>query len=146
MMENFDEIKTSFNKLKQWDEKYKYIIGLGKKLDKLPEEKKEEKFLVKGCQSQVWLVAEPKIINGSKLVVQFIGESDSLIVQGLLSILLSIYSNKSPDEILNIDESQLKDLDLEKHLSPNRANGVFAMVKQIKYYAQAFKLLEKQQN
>ena len=128
-----------FKKLDSWQEKYSKIIAIGKKLPKLPEEFKIENLKVKGCQSQVWLKAD---LNEEGKVV-YRGESDSLIVQGLLAMLICVYSGRSPSEILRIDPNFLEELGFKKHLSPNRANGVYFMVKQILLYAQAFKALEK---
>jgi cysteine desulfuration protein SufE len=130
---------NDFEKLNDWQEKYSKIIAMGKELPKLSEEFKTEELKVKGCQSQVWLKAG--LNDESKVVFQ--GESDSMIVQGLLAILISVYSNRRAGEILKIDPKFLEDLGLKKHLSPNRANGVYSMVKQILLYAQAFKALEK---
>lgn len=112
---------------------------MGKNLTPLAEEFKVENLKVKGCQSQVWLKAEA-LENGS---VVFIGESDSMIAQGLLAILIRVYSGKKPKEILEIKPEFLEEIGLKKHLSPNRANGVYSMVKQIFLYAQAFSALQK---
>lgn len=128
-----------FENLKDWQEKYSKIISMGKELPKLPEEYKVEDLKVKGCQSQVWLKAG---LNDEGEVI-YRGESDSMIVQGLLALLLSVYSGRKAGEILSISPDFLEELGLKKHLSPNRANGVYSMVKQILLYAQAFKALEK---
>ena len=126
-----------FEELSDWESKYKKIIEMGKALNALPEEFKTEELKVKGCQSQVWLKAS---LNEKKEVL-FVGESDSMIAQGLLAILIKVYSKKSPTEILNIKPDFLEQIGLKKHLSPNRANGVYSMVKQIFLYAQALKAL-----
>ena len=112
---------------------------MGKELEPLSDQFKTDELKVKGCQSQVWLKAESKE-NGE---VVFIGESDSMIAQGLLAILIRVYSGKKPNEILEIKPLFLEEIGLKKHLSPNRANGVFSMVRQIFLYAQAFSVLQK---
>lgn len=109
---------------------------MGKSLEPLPLEFKTEELKVKGCQSQVWLKAQPTE-NGEVL---FKGESDSMIAQGLLAILIKVYSGKKPNEILEIKPEFLEEIGLKKHLSPNRANGVYSMVKQIFLYAQVLSL------
>jgi len=134
-----DDLIKEFEELENWEEKYSKIIAMGKNLPPMPEEHKTEELKVKGCQSQVWLKA--RVNNEAR--VEYEGESDSIIVQGLLALLISVYSNKKADEILSTDPKFLEDLGLKKHLSPNRANGVYAMVKQILLYAQAFKALGK---
>jgi len=136
---SLESIVKEFNELKNWEDKYNKIIDLGKKLPKLSEDLKQDNLKVKGCQSTVWLKAE---VSEDSLVC-YLGESDSIIVQGLLALLIKVYSGKKPQEILDTNPSFLKELGLEKHLSPNRANGVYSILKQILLYAQAFKALEK---
>lgn len=133
-----EKLKDEFKQYSTWEEKYKNIINMGKSLPSLAEELKSPELLVKGCQSQVWL--KPELTEDGK--INFKGESDSVIVQGLLALILSVYSGESPEAILATPPQFLEDLGLKKHLTPNRANGVYAMVKQILYYAQAFKLLK----
>ena len=129
---------NDFEKLEDWQQKYGKIIAMGKELPSLPEEFKIDDLKVKGCQSQVWLKAG--LDSEGSVVYQ--GESDSMIVQGLLSLLIQVYSGRKAGEILSISPDFLEELGLKKHLSPNRANGVYAMVKQILLYAQAFKALQ----
>lgn len=126
-----------FSKLATWEDRYKRLIDRGKALGDLSEEMKQEKYKVRGCQSQVWLHANLED-NGRIL---FRADSDAMIVKGLVAILLEVYSNATPDEVLATSPQFLKDLGFETHLSPSRANGLYAMVKQIMYYAQAFKAL-----
>lgn len=128
-----------FESLGSWEERYSKIITMGRELPKLSDEFKVDDLKVKGCQSQVWLRAS--LSEDSRLLYQ--GESDSMIVQGLLALLIKVYSNKTPDEALSIEPAFLEELGLKKHLSPNRANGVYSMLKQILLYAQAFKALGK---
>ncbi len=126
-----------FSALPDWEHRYKKLIEYGKKLGDLPDDLKQEKFKVRGCQSQVWLHANED--ESGRVVLR--ADSDAMIVKGLVALLLEIYSNATPDEILATSPQFLKDLGFETHLSPNRANGLYAMVKQIFYYAQAFKAL-----
>lgn len=136
-MKSYSESFRELQKEKDWQKKYKKIIFYGKALSPFPKDLKRPEFLVKGCQSQVWLFAQKKE-DGR---VYFQGSSDALIVQGLLALLLSVFNGKNPEEILEISPDFLKELGLDSHLSPNRANGLYAMLKQIRYYAQAFHLI-----
>ncbi len=136
---NLSQLAIEFDQVKDWEDKYKKLISLGKELPSFPDELKIEDLKVQGCQSQVWLKADYN--NG---LVNFRGDSDALIVKGLLALILSVYSNKTPEEILALKPDFLEDLGLKKHLSSNRSNGVLAMIKQIFYYAQAYLLLSKQ--
>ncbi|MCB0378675.1 MAG: SufE family protein [Bdellovibrionales bacterium] len=127
-----------FSQCKDWESRYKKIIAMGKSLEKLDESLYQEKFLVKGCQSQVWLHAH--LDSHGKVILQ--ADSDALIVKGLVSLLLNIYSGLTPDEILSTSPDFIKELGFQKHLSPSRANGFLSMIKQIMLYAQAFKMQE----
>lgn len=130
-------IVDEFSKLASWEDRYKKIIERGKNSPDLRDELKTEEAKVRGCQSQVWLHAKLQP-NGE---VQFTGDSDAMIVKGLVSILLDVYSNSKPDEILSASPEFLKKLGFDTQLSPSRANGLYAMLKQILYFAQAFKML-----
>ncbi|MCM2281290.1 MAG: SufE family protein [Bdellovibrionaceae bacterium] len=130
-------LSSEFAGLSSWEDRYKRLIEKGKALGDLPDDLKQEKYKVRGCQSQVWLHAH---LTDSGQVI-FRADSDALIVKGLAAILLDVYSMATPEEILNTPPQFVKDLGFESHLSPSRANGLFAMVKQIMYYAQAFKAL-----
>ncbi|OFZ18119.1 MAG: Fe-S metabolism protein SufE [Bdellovibrionales bacterium RBG_16_40_8] len=129
-----DLVIAEFSALTSWEERYKKIIAVGKSMPPLAIELKTDDRKVKGCQSQVWLDA--RLDENKK--VQYRAESDALIVQGLIAILLKIYSNHTPKEILEIEPYFVKELGFSENLSPSRANGLYAMVKQIKYYALAF--------
>ena len=133
------KVVDEFAALAAWEDRYKRIIELGKKLPTFPEVLKTEQLKVKGCQSQVWLKAELK----SDGEIVFIGDSDALLVKGLLAIVLHVFSLAKPQEILEAPMEFLKELGLESHLSPSRSNGVFAMIKQMRLYAQAFLMMEK---
>lgn len=126
------EIMDNLSYLDSWEDKYRYIIELGESLPPLPAELQTEEWKVKGCQSQVWLVPK-KDTDGT---LSFLGTSDAVIVKGLISIVLSIYNNKTPTDIAAIDIGGIFDnLGLHEHLSPSRRNGLEAMVEKIKHYA-----------
>jgi len=131
------QIVEEFSGLRGWEDKYKKIIDLGKALEALEDEKKSEDLKVKGCQSQVWLHAS---LSPEKKVI-FKADSDALIVKGLVSLLLRVYSDASADEIIQAEPDFVKDIGLDSHLSPSRTNGLLSMIKQIKYYATAFKAM-----
>ncbi len=118
-----------------WEDKYRYIIDLGKTSPSLSEEDKNEKNKVDGCASQVWFLVKEEEENNDKLLY-FKGDSDALIVKGLAIILFSIFSGKTPKEIIEIDAfEKLKKLNLEKNLTIQRSNGLSAMIKRIKQEA-----------
>jgi len=131
------KLVEEFSRLASWEDRYRHLIERGRELPALTDEMKQDKFKVRGCQSQVWLHAELAPHDR----VLFKADSDASIVRGLVAILLDVYSDATPDEILATPPQFLKDLGFETHLSPSRANGLYAMVKQIMYYAQAFKAL-----
>ena len=139
IQERQKNIITEFSKFSDWEDRYKKIIELGKTLPEIPEQFKTEQNIVKGCQSQVWLHAD----LGPDGKVKFLGDSDALLVRGLVGILLQIYSDSTPSEILNTPPDFLKELGFEGNLSPSRANGLHSMLKQIKLYATAFDYLLK---
>jgi cysteine desulfuration protein SufE len=128
------EIIEAFSWLESWEEKYEYIIELGKNLPELDEKFKKEENVIKGCQSTVWLVAEFK--DGK---VYYKADSDAVIVKGLVSMLISVLSGNAPDEILNAKLDFIKEIGMMTHLAQTRSNGLVAMVKQIKNYALAYK-------
>lgn len=133
------KIVQEFSQLTQWEDRYKKIIEMGKSLSSMPEELKTEQNIVKGCQSQVWLFAGLNDQGGMDLQ----GDSDALIVKGLVSLLLHVYSGAKPGEVLATPPDFLKALGFEGNLSPSRANGLHAMLKQIRNYATAFDYLLK---
>lgn len=134
-----DEIIEEFELFEDdWEGKYEYIIDLGKKLSPLPEEFKTEDNIIKGCQSVVWLNA--KYENG---LVIFEGDSQAIIVKGLVNMLLKVLSKHSPTEILNADLYFIEKIGLTSHLAQTRSNGLASMVKQMKTYALAYQSLEK---
>ena len=129
------EIIEEFSLFDTWDDKYEYIIDLGKKLAPLEAQHKLDENKVKGCQSTVWLVADYR--NGR---VYFKAESNSVIVQGLISLLIRVLSGQKPDRIVEAKLEFLNEIGMMTHLAQTRSNGLLAMVKQMKSYALAYKL------
>jgi len=129
---NTEELLENFALLLNWEERYRYIIDLGRKLPPLPEIHKTEDNRVRGCQSQVWLISE-EIPAESKSKIRFTADSDAHIVRGLLKILLVMYSERSSEEILKVNAKEVfAQLGLDKHLSASRANGLTAMVQRMR--------------
>ncbi len=136
---SFEDIVADFELLDEWEDRYRYVIELGRKLAPLPEDARTQANKVQGCASQVWLstTVEP---DGSTPRLTFVGDSDAHIVRGLIAILFALYYGKTADEILNIDAAQiLSELHLKEHLTPQRSNGLMAMVKRIRSDAEAAK-------
>lgn len=130
-----EEIVEEFSLFDSWDDKYEYIIDLGKRLPALEEAHKKEENRVRGCQSTVWLVADYQ--DGK---VHFKADSDSVIVKGLISMLIRVLSGHAPDEIINAKLEFIHRIGMTTHLAQTRSNGLLAMVKQMKNYALAFKV------
>jgi cysteine desulfuration protein SufE len=128
------QIISEFEALSDWEDRYRKIIEMGRQLGDMPEDLKTEDNKVKGCQSQVWLYAQ--LNSQGEMLIQ--GDSDAMIVKGLVALLLRVYSGAKPDEILQSPPEFLKALGFEGHLSPSRANGLHSMLKQIRLYATAF--------
>lgn len=131
-----DEIIEDFSQVEDWMDRYQMIIDLGEELEPIDESERTATNLIEGCQSSVWLVCEE--YDGRLL---FRGDSNALIVKGLVSLLLSVVSNHTPQEILDADLYFIQRIGLSEHLSPTRSNGLLAMVKQIRMYALAEKEL-----
>lgn len=127
------EIIEEFEMFEDWTEKYEYLIDLGRSLPLINEELKTEEYLIKGCQSQVWLNAEFK--EGK---VFYKADSDAQIPKGIVSLLVRVLSDESPNEIVKTDLTFIDQIGLKEHLSPTRSNGLVSMVKQMKIYALAF--------
>jgi cysteine desulfuration protein SufE len=128
-----DEIVDDFSLFSEWEDRYRYVIELGTKLKPIPAEYKREEFRVRGCQAQVWLYP---IKSGDLLT--FAAESDAPLVQGLLYLLLKVYSGHRPAEILAAEPTFIEQAGLAENLSPFRVNGMRATVQQIKKYAAAY--------
>jgi len=115
-----------------WEAKYNYIIELGKTLPAMPNQYKTDDYLIKGCQSRVWLKADKE-----NNVLHFVADSDALIPKGIIALLLKLVNHQSADEILNYDFGIINKIGLQQHLSPTRANGLVSMINSIKQYAKA---------
>jgi len=132
---DIEEIIENFSFLDEWEDRYGYLIELGKALSPIPESQMNDENKVQGCVSQVWLIHDLGKIDGN-MVVSFQGASDAHIVRGLVAVALSIFSNKTPGEILTIDEQEtFSAIGLQDHLTPQRANGLKSMVQRIKAIA-----------
>jgi len=140
LQDRIHELETELTQAPSWEDRYKKIIQLGKALPGLPDDLKTEEAKVKGCQSQVWLHARLT----PEGTIEFQGDSDALLVKGLVALLLQVYSGSSPKEILGTAPEFLKRMGFEGHLSPSRANGLFSMMKQIRNFAIAFEFLQNQ--
>jgi cysteine desulfuration protein SufE len=127
-----DAILTDFELLDDWEDRYRYVIELGRTLEPLPDEARNAANKVQGCVSQVWLATTPHR-NGGKTRLTFIGDSDAHIVRGLIAILLALYSGRNADDILKLDANAfLEKLHLKEHLTPQRSNGLLSMVERIR--------------
>ena len=134
------EIIEEFEGFDDWMDKYQMLIDLGSEQEPLPEQYKVESNLIDGCQSRVWLQAD--LTSEGK--IHFQAESDALIVKGIVTLLIRVLDNQTPDDILNADLHFIEDIGLKEHLSPTRSNGLLAMMKQMKMYAIAFKAQQHQ--
>ena len=127
-----EEITDNFELLDEWDDRYRYIIELGRALPELPDQARTEANKVRGCASQVWLKTDIQPNGAAGPVLQFQGDSDAHIVRGLIAILFALYSGKPAQQILSTNaESVFETLGLREHLTPQRSNGVRAMVDRI---------------
>ncbi|QFG54282.1 SufE family protein [Chryseobacterium sp.] len=133
--EKQQELIDEFEFLEDWEQKYEYLIDLGKQLNSFPEDKKTDENLIKGCQSKVWIDAS---FRDGKLF--FNADSDGILPKGIVALLTSIYSGHTTEEILASDFDFISKIGLQEFLSPSRANGLMAMTKQIKFYAVAYQL------
>lgn len=128
-----DEIIDEFSMFDDWDERFQYVIDLGKSLPLIDEKFKTEDNTIKGCQSKVWLHAEK---TDDKIT--FTADSDAIITKGIIAILIRVFSNQKPSDILEANTDFIDEIGLKSHLSPTRANGLVSMIKQIKMYALGF--------
>ena len=134
-----DEIIEEFNDFEDWMDKYQMLIDLGSEQQPLPESAKTEQNLIDGCQSRVWLTADLTPAG----LVHFEAESDALIVKGIVTLLIRVLSDHTPQEILDADLYFIERIGLREHLSPTRSNGLLAMLKQMRMYALAFASMSK---
>lgn len=128
-----DEIVDEFSMFEDWMQRYEYMIDLGKSLPLIDEAFKTDDYIIKGCQSKVWVHATME--NGQ---VAFTADSDAIITKGIIAILIRAFSNQSPQAIIDADTAFIDEIGLKEHLSPTRANGLVSMIKQIKLYAVAY--------
>jgi cysteine desulfuration protein SufE len=136
-MTSIDEIIENFALLDEWDDRYRYVIELGRMLAPLPETQRTEANKVQGCASQVWLATDVKPDGAAGPTLTFVGDSDAHIVRGLIAILLALYSGKGAREVLSTDAIALfEKLSLREHLTPQRSNGFRSMVERIRRDAQ----------
>ena len=132
-----DNIIEDFSQFDDWMDKYSLLIDLGNSLEPLEEKQKTPQNIIEGCQSRVWLDAE---MNDG--IITYKGESDAVLVKGLVSLLIQVMSGHTPDEIINTELYFIDKIGLREHLSPTRSNGLLAMVKQMKMFALAYKATE----
>ena len=128
-----NEIIEEFSMFEDWEERYQYMIDLGKTLPLIDSQYKTEDHIIKGCQSKVWVHAD---LEGDKVV--FTADSDAIITKGIIAILIRVFSNQQPQTIIEANTKFIDDIGLKEHLSPTRANGLVSMIKQIKMYAIAY--------
>ncbi len=128
-----EQLRNTFEMLPDWEERYRFIIDLGRKLEPLNDDERSDATRVRGCMSQVWLVADPP---GEQDAMHFRGDSDAHIVRGLIAVLLMIYADNTPREITQTDINAIfQDLGLEQHITMNRRNGLYSMVETIQKLA-----------
>jgi len=132
------QIIAEFEVFEDWMDKYNYIIEAGKSLDKIDEKFRKQQYLISGCQSQVWVHAE--YVEGK---VFFRADSDALITKGIVGLLIRVLSGQPADNIINAQLGFIDKIGMKEHLSPTRSNGLVNMIKQMKLYAQAFKIANK---
>lgn len=128
-----EDIIEEFSMFDDWEERYQYMIDLGKTLPLIDEQYKTDDHIIKGCQSRVWVHAE---MNEEK--VTFTADSDAIITKGIIAILIRVFSNQNPKAIINANTDFIDQIGLKEHLSPTRANGLVSMIKQLKLYAIAY--------
>ena len=128
-----NEIIEEFSLFEDWMQRYEYMIELGKAIELIDTSKKIDSNLIKGCQSKLWLHAE--LVNNKLL---FKADSEAIITKGIAAVLIRVFSNQTPEDILNANLDFVDKIGLKEHLSPTRANGLISMIKQIKYYALAY--------
>lgn len=128
-----EEIVDEFKMFDDWMQRYEYMIDLGKSLPLIDDQFKTDDYIIKGCQSKVWVHADMQ--NGN---VAFTADSDAIITKGIIAILIRTFSNQAPQAIINANTDFIDEIGLKEHLSPTRANGLVSMIKQIKLYAVAY--------
>ncbi|MBP5370231.1 MAG: SufE family protein [Bacteroidales bacterium] len=134
-----DEIIEEFSVYEEWLDKYEYLIELGNSLEVIDESQKTPDNIIQGCQSRVWL--DCKMNDDGTLT--FTADSDAIITKGIIALLIRAVNNQKPQDIIDADLYFIEQIGLKENLSPTRANGLLAMIKQIRYYALAFNALQK---
>lgn len=127
------EITDEFASLGEWMERYNYLIELGKGLPMIDQSYRNDEYLIRGCQSRVWLHAELR-----EGIIYFTADSDAIITKGIAALMVRVFSGHTPDEILKADLGFIDQIGLKEHLSPTRSNGLVAMLNQMRYYAMAY--------
>lgn len=135
-----DEVIEEFSGFDDWMDRYSLLIDLGNELEPLPEELKTEQNLIDGCQSKVWIAIR---VEEGRMLMQ--GDSDAILVKGIVALLLKVLSGHTPQEILDSDLYFIRETGLQDHLSPTRSNGILAMIKQIRLFALAYQAKEGKQ-
>ena len=130
-MGKIEQIIEDFNFFDNWEDKYEYLVDIGRNLPSLDKEMKKDEYKLKGCQSTVYFLTK----ENSNGTLKFVADSDAFIVRGLISILIDAFSDKTPKEILNTDINFLNEIGLQNHLSPTRKNGLSSMLEKIKQEA-----------
>ena len=125
------EIVDEFALFDDWMQRYEYLIELGKDLPLIPADKKTDDQIIKGCQSRVWLHAYPSASGN----ISFQADSDAILTKGIIALLIRVFNEQNPNDIIHADTSFIDQIGLKEHLSPTRANGLLSMIKQIKFYA-----------
>ncbi len=136
VIEEQNKLVEEFSEFTEWEDKYSLLIKMGKELGELDPEIKIDKNKISGCQSQVWMHAK---LEDDRMII--FGDSDAMIVKGLVALLIKVYSNQKPEDILSSPPNFLNEIGIDKHLSPTRKNGLGSMLKQIQLFAIAFKTL-----
>ena len=136
--ESQEKLIQEFEDFEEWEDRYRHIINIGRDMEAFPEEFRIDKNKLDGCQSQVWIHAE--MADGK---IKFYSDSDAMIVKGLIGMLIRVYNNHTPEEILSNPPDFLAKLKIDNHLSPTRKNGLSSMLKQIQNYALVFKAIAK---
>ena len=135
---SIEDIRSDFAMLDDWEDRYRYLIELGRRLPPLPEALRTDANKVRGCASQVWLASAPRNGGGRPPTLQFQGDSDAHIVRGLIAVLFALFQDKTADEVLRTDANAVfAELGLQDHLTPQRSNGFFSMVERIRNDARA---------
>lgn len=138
MSETLEEILEGFEFLDDWEDRYRYVIDLGRELPEFPAQERTEENKVRGCVSQVWLVKTISRNDSGAPILTYQGDSDAMIVRGLVAIVLAVFSGKTAKEIADIDVDKIfAQIGLQEHLTPQRSNGLNSMVGRIKDDAQA---------